>query len=473
MGKADERRIGLPYPPACSAREDEAMAELTAPYEALSDLVDDLWAHPELGYGEHHTAERVVEFVRRYAPGLPVERFSTTGVSVRLPALGGRSRVCVIAELDAVISPSHPDAHPGTGAVHACGHHTQVAIALALLAHYARVGTADLGVDLGFVFVPAEEYVDLGARLTLRNNRTIGWFGGKPEAMRLGVFDDYDAAVAVHAMGDNLDRPTIELACDLAGFLHHHATFLGRASHANFDPFSGVNAFSMATLYTTALGLARQQFREDAFVRINPVITHSTMTTNVIPHEVGVSSDVRSTDVAYFVEVTRRLDQAAQGCSAALGGQVRVRTEMGYLPFVQDRAMTTAFRAAAEPYDIDVVDDRGAVAAAGDIGDLSYLMPAVQIGYSGFAGTIHGADFRLVDKEHVLRTVPAFVADGIARLADVLTPGARYRRTYEDYCQYVTAIAGPPGEWARNLKLGSGFPDRPIGAPAAGAEGVA
>ncbi len=36
--------------------------------------------------------------------------------------------------------------------------------------------------------------------------------------------------------------------------------------------------------------------------------------------------------------------------------------------------------------------------ASGDIGDLSYLLPTVQIGVSGFVGRIHGNDFRTDDK---------------------------------------------------------------------------
>jgi hypothetical protein len=36
-------------------------------------------------------------------------------------------------------------------------------------------------------------------------------------------------------------------------------------------------------------------------------------------------------------EVARKLDRAAQGSAYALEGEVTIETELGYLPFVQDR----------------------------------------------------------------------------------------------------------------------------------------
>src|SRR5690606_17410364 len=153
----------------------------------------------------------------------------TTGLKVALPSAAApgtagedapRRRIAVVAELDAVISPAHPDADRATGAVHACGHHTQVGIALAAFAHLVSTGAwRQADVDLRFVFVPAEEFVDLADRAQLRAEGTITWFGGKPEAMMLGAFDDIDAAVCLHAIGGLQPEPTVEIDCDLAGFL--------------------------------------------------------------------------------------------------------------------------------------------------------------------------------------------------------------------------------------------------------------
>jgi hypothetical protein len=189
----------------------------------------------------------VEDFLVRHGDGLPVQHFSTTGLRIDLPSAGSatparpaapdaggratRGRKSggpvparrppravasrVVAELDAVISPAHPDADPTTGAVHACGHHTQTGIALSTFAHLVSTGAwKQASVDLSFVFVPAEEFVDLAGRAQMRERGEITWFGGKPEAMMLGVFDDIDAAVCLHAIGGLQDGPTVEIDCD-------------------------------------------------------------------------------------------------------------------------------------------------------------------------------------------------------------------------------------------------------------------
>src|SRR5664279_3449325 len=225
-----------------------------------------------------------------------VTSFARTGMRVRLGP-GNARAVALIAELDALIVPAHPAADPVTGAVHACGHHTQVGIACAVIADLMS-RPWDIPYDLVVVFVPAEEYIDLDTRRALRDAGEIAWFGGKPEAMRRGIFDDVDVAVLTHTMGGGYSTPTVELDCDLAGFAYKHVTFHGRAAHAGFVPFAGVNAASMAVLYQTAIGLGRQQLREDVLARLNPVISSAPMTTNVIPDTARVSTDVRTVDLA-------------------------------------------------------------------------------------------------------------------------------------------------------------------------------
>lgn len=419
-------------------------------FPEVQALVTELWEHPELGYAEHRAAQLVEQFLERHGGGLDVERFSTTGLKVTFPSAApqdqARRRIAVVAELDAVISPAHPDADPATGAVHACGHHTQVGIALAVLAHLIETGAwREADVDLSFVFVPAEEFVDLARRAELRERGEITWFGGKPEAMMLGVFDDIDAAVCLHAIGGLQEEPTIEIDCDLAGFLYKTVEFEGSASHAGLDPFSGTNAYAMATLFTTALGLGRQQLREDVLVRMNPVIPETEMTTNVVPHRVRVGTDVRSIDLDYLGEVASRVDRAAHGCAAALGGTAHIATEMGYLPFVQDRTLNGAFREAfaADQTITRLIEDRGAIAAAGDAGDLSFMMPTVQLSYGGFDGVIHGKDFRLVDPEHVLIAVPRLLTRALLRMGRHL-PDPLRRRSFDDYVAALSAIAPLP-----------------------------
>ncbi len=418
-------------------------APLLAAFDEVAALVADLWAHPEVGYHETYTSARIRDFLGLHVPGVEITTFARTGLRLRLGP-GHDRAVALVAELDALIVPAHPAADPVTGAVHACGHHTQVGITCAVVAELASKPW-DLPYDLVVVFVPAEEYIDLETRRALRDAGEIAWFGGKPEAMRLGVFDDVDAAVLTHTMGGGYDTPTVELDCDLAGFAYKHVTFHGRAAHAGFVPFAGVNAASMAVLYQTAIGLGRQQLREDVLARLNPVVSSAPMATNVIPDTARVSTDVRTIDLAYMSELSARLDAMARGAALALGGVAEIDTEVGYLPFRQHRRLSEpfreAFRAGVAGLEA-LLDDRGGSAAAGDVGDLSVMLPCIQIGYSGLEGTVHGADLHLDDPVTVLDAVPRFILEGLRRLGPELETVVDYHHTYDEYVAHVTRLGG-------------------------------
>ena len=169
------------------------------------------------------------------------------------------------------------------------------------------------------------------------------------------------------------------------------------------------------------------------------------MTTNVVPDTARVSADVRAIDVECMSELSAKLDAMAHGAALALGGVAEVETEVGYLPFRQHRPFSQPFREAflaGLPGVEALLDHRGGSAAAGDVGDLSVMLPCIQIGYSGLEGTVHGADLRLVDPVTVLDAVPRFVIGGLRRLGPVWDEVATYRRSYEDYAEQVAGAGG-------------------------------
>ncbi|GEN56479.1 hypothetical protein GCM10012290_01530 [Halolactibacillus alkaliphilus] len=410
-------------------------------YERIKTLADQIYANPELGYKETKTKQTVVDYLKSVDSDISIEEFSTTGFKT---TLGEKQslHIAFIAELDAVYAPTHFKADPANGAAHNCGHYTQVAIALALYEQlYQTKAYEAFDFQLSFIFVPAEEYLDLPYREQLVNEGTITHYGGKPEAMKLGVFDDIDLGICVHAIGGEFAERTIEINCDLAGFLYKKYHFKGEASHAGFDPFSSVNAYSMSTLFNTAIGLSRQQLDEKQMVRINPIVMQSDMSTNVIPNHITVGTDLRTQSVDYMQEVAVRLDKAAIGSAQALMGEVAIDTQMGYLPFQQSRYLST-FVAAAFNKDerIKAMLNNQAISAAGDIGDLSYMMPCIQIGYSGFTGTIHGDDFIDVDPEFIYTVFPSFLQSVLDEMVGQIDKNQLYKRTYQDYLDVLNTL---------------------------------
>lgn len=404
-------------------------------YPKAREIADKIFNHPELGWKEHATSELVEAEIQRLNPNITIEHFCGTGLQVRFDQ--GRDRtIAFIAELDAVYQPHHPQADPDSGAAHACGHFTQTTVALSLIHALSTTDAlSQFTTNVVFIFVPAEEYVDLPYRQQLRAAGKITYFGGKPEAMKRGVFDDIDLAVCIHAIGEEFTKRTVELNCDLAGFNFKYYDFNGRASHAGFDPFSGVNAYSISSLFDTATGMLRQQVKDTELIRFNPVMIDADMSINVIPDHVKIGTDVRYLNLDYANTIMGRLDHAALGAAQALGGSVDITTEVGYLPFRQNHAMNAQVKAVYDetPAIEDIITDRGAIAAAGDIGDLGFMLPSIQISHGGFHGTIHGADFQLVDPEFVLQILPEFVMHSMQRITQHLDTIDLYHRPYADY----------------------------------------
>lgn len=411
-------------------------------YPKLLQFTEDLFNHPELGYKEFRTSQRVIDYLTEVNLSVEPETFARTGIKVNLTTDKAYT-LAFIAELDAVYSPSHFNSDQGSGAAHNCGHFTQVAIALALYEYYIKTQAhLEYSYNLCFIFIPAEEYLDLDFRRDLRERGEITYLGGKPEAMSLGVFDDIDLALSVHSIGETFEEPTIEVNCDLAGFLYKYYTFEGKATHAGFDPFSGINAYNMSSLFNVALGLRRQQFIDTQSIRINPIVMDSHMSTNVIPNYIKLGTDLRAKTVDYMKEVAIHLDQIAEGSAMSLGGRVQIETEMGYLPFVQNRYLNSMVQDVFNlfPEIPGIIDDRGSIAAAGDIGDLSFMLPCAQISYSGFTGTIHGDDFNLVDPEFVLQTFPKFLVKVLAKYSEELDYSKLYKRSFAEYEALISTI---------------------------------
>lgn len=411
-------------------------------YEAIKNIAEKIYRNPELGYKEVQTKQTIMEFLKEVNPEIQIDEFSTTGFKTSLGGEGKDLHLAFIAELDAVYTPSHMYADKETGAAHNCGHYTQVAIALALYRYLVKSEAyRNFDYKITFIFIPAEEYLDLAYREELINQNKISHYGGKPEAMKLGIFDDIDVSLCVHAIGGEFSKRTVNVNCDLAGFLYKKYKFIGKATHAGFNPFDAQNAYNMSTLFNVATGLSRQQLKDSEMVRTNPIVLESDMSTNVIPNHITVGTDLRTKSVEYMKEVAVKLDDAAEGSAHALQGNVEKSTQMGYLPFIQNRYLSQFVKAAfADNNEIDEILEGDPISAAGDIGDLSFMMPCIQIGYTGFTGTIHGDDFIDNDPEFIYELFPRFLAQVLEQMNGGIEKSKLYRKSYDEYTTLIKSI---------------------------------
>ena len=101
--------------------------------EFLKNYADDIRKHPELGFEEFRTSDRMAEYMSHL--GLPVKRnLAITGVQGDLNMSETGPHLAVMGELDAIICREAPYADPITGAAHQCGHHVQQTVLLAIAA---------------------------------------------------------------------------------------------------------------------------------------------------------------------------------------------------------------------------------------------------------------------------------------------------------------------------------------------------
>ena len=361
----------------------------------IIEIAEHILANPELGYKERATAEYVKEQLSSL--GIPCrDGLALTGVKGRLK--GGRSEanVCVIGELDAVLCNTHPTANKESGAAHACGHNAQLAAMLGVAIGLSKYAS-ELDGDVTFFAVPAEEFVEIGYRDSLAKDGKIKYLGGKQELIRLGEFDDIDAAMMVHAQGNT---PGNEVFVDggSLGFVAKTVEFIGKAAHAGGAPHEGINALNAAMAAMMCIHAQRETFRDEDRIRVHPIITNGGELVNVVPANVTMETYVRGASFEAINDAAAKVDRAIKGSAYAIGAEAEITDFKGYLPLCQDKSLGAIFAENAAQfterenihYGIDMV-------GSSDMGDLCHLIPAIQPTMGGWIGNLHAKDFAPTD----------------------------------------------------------------------------
>jgi amidohydrolase len=294
-----------------------------------------------------------------------------------------------------------------TGAAHTCGHNAQIATMLGVGMALVDTHAMDwLAGRVALFAVPAEEYVDLDTRARLREAGRIEFFGGKPELVRLGHFDDVDMAMMVHATANMPERRVI-VGGTTNGFVAKTIRFRGKASHAGARPDLGINALNAAALAIMGINAQRETFRDEDAVRVHHILTAGGHSVNVVPEDVRMELFARGRSLDAIRDAGSKVDRAVAGAARMVGAEVEVADLPGYLPLLEEEVMAGAFRAnAAALIGAEQVLPGRHVAASTDMGDLSHLMPALHPFAGGYRGTNHSRDFLVADEE-MAYVVPA------------------------------------------------------------------
>ncbi len=368
--------------------------------ERIVQLGEAIMDDPELGFKEVRTARRVAGVFAEL--GLPYEEgLALTGVKAVLPGARPGPTVALMGELDALIVPGHPRAHPRTHAAHACGHNAQVAgLAGAAIGLKAGGAAQHLAGRVAFMAVPAEEYVEIDYRLGLVREGRTTFLGGKAELLERGGFDGVDMAMMIHSGSADSLEGAVGVAASSNGFLAKSVRFLGRAAHAGLAPEQGINALKAAQLALAAIDAQRETFRDQDCVRVHPILTRGGDLVNIVPAEARLETYVRARTPEAMLEAARKVDRALKGAALAMGCRVEIETVPGYLPLRNDPNLARVFRENAArlfgPQEYCELPHSG---GSTDAGDLSQVMPVLHPVMTGARGAPHSTDWHIADAE--------------------------------------------------------------------------
>lgn len=273
---------------------------------ALSDAIH---RGPELAFEEHDSCALVADLLTGAGFRVTIGAY---GLATAVEAVSGDGglTVAICGEYDAL---------PNIG--HACGHNliaaagAGAAIALASVAH-------ECGLTVRFLGTPAEERG-----------------GGKVLMLERGAWEGVDLSLMAHGASGGDIR---------ARDVRSHAVrrlrvcFNGKPAHAASAPHHGVNAGDAATISLTAIGLLRQQLRDE--VRISAVVAVGGDATNIVPAYSEVHVEVRALSDSEWRRAIEKVLNCFAGGALATGCTWRYEDlEPSYAPLRQDPALAEAW----------------------------------------------------------------------------------------------------------------------------------
>ena len=376
---------------------------------------------PETGFREENTARLVAEWFQGL--GLPHRTgLALTGVRADIQGGGTGPTVAVMGELDSLVVPGHPHADADTSAAHACGHHAQIGMMLAVGAALNEPDIkAALHGNIALMAVPAEEFIEIEFRQGLVAQGKLEFMGGKAELVKLGEFDDVDLSMLTHSNSNPPDG-LIAVGATNNGVLAKTVRFIGVSAHAGGAPERGVNALKAAMLAMNAIDANRETFRDADSIRVHPIITKGGDVVNAVPSDVRMEMFVRGRSLEAIDDASRKVDRALKAGALALGARVEITNIPSYLPIRNDDGLTAMYRANAESVvgveNVTTATPRG---GSTDMGDISHLMPTIQPYAKGASGISHGADFLIHDYQAGVLDPATIMA---LTVADLLADGA-------------------------------------------------
>lgn len=351
----------------------------------------DLHRHPELGFEEARTSQRVAELLESF--GLQVHSgIGKTGVvGVLQRGEDRQGGIGLRADMDALPigeTGDVPHRSQNDGVMHACGHDGHTAMLLGAAKHLAEHG--NFSGRAVFIFQPAEEHGK-----------------GGPAMIADGLFDYFsvDAVFGMHNMpGMEVGNFAMRTGALMASEALFEIEIYGQGGHAAM-PHTGVDAITVGAEIVNALQTIVSRKLNPG---MNGVVSVTDFTTdgqrNVLPGRATLTGDARALNRGINAEIELKMRQIVEGICIAHGvkGTVAYETVFEVLTNAAEPTARAAASAVAIAGNENVDIDCPPILASEDFAHMANARPACFL----FAGNgtrgassrpLHSADYDFND----------------------------------------------------------------------------
>jgi amidohydrolase len=293
----------------------------------------DFHMHPELGFHEYRTSDRVAAELEKL--GYRVRRgVGRTGVLADLGEDDGRC-IAIRADMDALPIFEENEVtykSQNEGSMHACGHDSHTAMALGAAALLAREKFSG---RVRFLFQPSEEVGD---------DQGIS---GAPRMIEDGAMNGVNMIIALHVDPSTpVGSIHISDGPSSGGADSWYGRLIGKGGHGakpneTIDPFY---ITSHVMLALNSIVSRRLHPFDPAVVSIGAL--NGGFTQNVIPAYVDLSGTLRYTDQTVQKQIHTEIRRAFE-LSRTLGGDYELRFEVGAPPMINHRDASQLIEATA------------------------------------------------------------------------------------------------------------------------------
>ncbi len=288
----------------------------------------DFHAHPELGYEEVRTSQKVKELLTNEK----IEFFGTASTGICAIIRGkGEKTVAIRGDMDALPLQEWNDCSyksKNAGKMHACGHdaHTAILMGVAKLLNSMK---EEINGNIKLIFEPAEETTG-GARVMIKE----------------GILENpkVDAVIGLH-VDEKIETGFVGIKRGAAHAASNPFTIKikGKGGHgAHPEDATDPVVISAQVILALQTIVSREIPPTDSTVLTVGAI-HGGTAQNIIPEEVTISGVIRTMKIEHRELAKKRLKEIAVGITTSMGGTCEVDIEESYPCLYNDNNLVDIF----------------------------------------------------------------------------------------------------------------------------------